>query len=553
MYVLMDLEWVTNKQYHISPTQIAAMRVDDSWNELDRFFTRIRPRDTSFHRWGEVAYAGGNPSDFLYARGIFQVLTDLLDWLHDDDILCFWTKDSINMLKSVCHLVLQQKFSQRMIDLSQYIFPYLKAQKKKCGNAYQLAAGYGCPVPGPKHHSERDVEAVRAALHGIQYPADLLLLPPPAPTPAKAEEPAKGEQAPVQPSPNRPYQYDHNHELFHKRDCSEIPDDAVLSGHPNLKYLFRKNLKPCPVCMAQEYREALRERNRDTIQRSEYNYIYLDNSEVFHRQSCKAILNTTGIIRGSIYYHTCRSMGLRPCKLCNPTENSRPASKKKPKVKKAQVEPQRSLKQEQQRALIRFERAREERFSRKNTDFKSDTERDDFYTLTQTRYAFWAGAGYATFHRRECRKLQGLSNIRGFSRYKEAIRSGYTPCKCCKPNPKQDIVCPVPMNSRKRDDESVLDLEALCKEHDYPYLNEGDFFIFSTPVGKWKVRVGLKPYVVDHINLVSTPGNEFNYHRQPRLFLSLLDTFDYIFHHDTELETRLNNRKSTQAEHICNE
>ncbi len=39
----------------------------------------------------------------------------------------------------------------------------------------------------------------------------------------------------------------------------------------------------------------------------------------------------------------------------------------------------------------------------------------------------------------------------------------------------------------------------------------------------------------EHINLVSTPGDAQHYHVQPRLFLSLRDTFAYIIKHDRQL------------------
>ena len=190
MFVLMDIEWVTNKQYQFAPTQIAAMRVENSWLEQDVFFERVRPKDTAFHLWDEVAYSGGEPSDFLYARGIYQVLLELQDWLQEDDVLCFWTKDSISILKSIYMLVLRKRVPQKTIDLSEYIFPYLKERNRKCGNAYQLAFACGVSALGPKHHSEQDVRAMSIALAGIRYPAQLLLQAPPKPAvKAPAEKP----------------------------------------------------------------------------------------------------------------------------------------------------------------------------------------------------------------------------------------------------------------------------------------------------------------------------------------------------------------------------
>ena len=62
-----------------------------------------------------------------------------------------------------------------------------------------------------------------------------------------------------------------------------------------------------------------RERNQKTIDRTEYNYLYLRTSDVFHTRTCKACLNARhiGDIQGSVYYETAAE-NRRPCKLCNP-------------------------------------------------------------------------------------------------------------------------------------------------------------------------------------------------------------------------------------------
>ena len=45
-------------------------------------------------------------------------------------------------------------------------------------------------------------------------------------------------------------------------------------------------------------------------------------------------------------------------------------------------------------------------------------------------------------------------------------------------------------------------------------------------------------YSLEHINLITNPRCQ-TYHVQPRLFLSLRDTFDYIIHHDKTLLKRV--------------
>ena len=76
---------------------------------------------------------------------------------------------------------------------------------------------------------------------------------------------------------------------------------------------------------------------------------------------------------------------------------------------------------------------------------------------------------------------------------------------------------------------------------------ENGEFSFSTPVGKWKIDTTAKPYVIYHINLVMTPQAS-SYHRQPRIFLSMLDCMAYIRRHDDELcERTIGSRQDPAA------
>ena len=545
MFVLMDIEWIENSYSYISPTQIAAYRVDEKWQGHERFYSRIVPRDSSFHQWSHMAYTGGKPSDFLYANGLHRVLTNLQSWLQDDDVICFWTEDSKNILKSIFNLILKIKVPHRIVVLNEYLFPFLKERKMAIGNAYRLCNEYGDQASGPKHHSENDVVAMQMALACIQFPYSLLNT-----GPQKHHSPACISSPEVRisnPDPERPYQLEIETNIFHKTGCTSIPADAALTGHPNLKYFFRKKLTACPHCMKNDIRKAIRERNQDIIDRTAFQFVYAENSDVFHRRGCPAVLSTTSTIKGSVYFDATASTGRRPCKICTPTAGTwlSTADKKKAKriaklaAKEAALKttvPTRSMNAREQCAFTRFQEARTERFAVQSSSFQSAVEKDDFYTLTQPRFAFFCGAGYQTFHRRNCQKLHGLTSITGFSRYKDAIRSGHTPCKFCKPTPKLDIEYSIPITNKKRKGETIKDLESLCAEQGYSYEIADQYFCFVTPVGRWKIDCSSSPYIVYHINRARTPNNEHDYHRQPRLFLSLLDTFEYIQRHDKKLQ-----------------
>lgn len=550
MYVLMDLEWVTNKQAFFSPTQIGAMRVNDEWEQQDVFYSRIRPRDSSFYDWKHMGYTGGTSFDYLHAPGIYQVLTNLEGWLQEDDVICIWAEDAKNILKSSFNLVLKKKVEQRIIIINEYVYPYLQEHGVKRGSAYRIASACGIAVPGPKHHSEHDVVAIQRALKAIGYPSERFMEAPPK---------MSAEECPTEPvekanpwvAENAPYQYDLKAKLIHKKGCSEIPADADLKGYKDLNAALGKQYAVCPNCLSEEIKQANRERNQDIINRTEYHFVYADTSEVFHRRDCGLILNTRSVIRGSVYYRSCEATGRRPCKCCNPVPGKwfGPQKKKATKTPKTKVPSatQRSMSSAERTSLQRFEKAKEERFNKRPETFASETEKDDFYTLTQPRFAFWAGTGYGTFHTRNCKKLQGLSNLKGFSRFNDAIRAGHTPCKYCKPSKKNDIAFALPITSRKREYETVMDLVALCDAHGYPYEETMSPFIFRTPVGCWKINTEQAPYILYHINLTQTPDDERYFHRQPRLFLSLADTFEYIRRHDAQLQERINDQRETSS------
>lgn len=41
MYVIADMEWVTNAAGHFSPTQLAVTRVNENWNEIELIYSFI--------------------------------------------------------------------------------------------------------------------------------------------------------------------------------------------------------------------------------------------------------------------------------------------------------------------------------------------------------------------------------------------------------------------------------------------------------------------------------------------------------------------------------
>lgn len=529
MFVLTDIEWLTNAAGHFSPTQLAAIKVDEEWNEIDRFDAFIRPRDSEFHDWKHVAYTGGTASEFLHARNAHNVLQSFMEWLSDDDTILWWYEESDAVFKKLVSLILKTKITNKTVTINEYVYAYLHGEKHSRGNAYKIAEARDVDTnPSLKHCSINDAIVMQKLMQRIGYPqADLMK---PVVRPEKEMKPSKQ-------SLDLPYQYDPATNTIHIKECPTLQSGEILTqGFETWKTPLKKSFKPCECCK-EEYQRAFRERNMDILERTQYTFVYAADSKVFHKYTCGVMLSAKSIL-GTRKYETVVNTGRTPCKLCNPTPEDvyRPIPQQL-KIARLQKRPKQMVAKEDAKAILRQKVAFEERYRRLSDDTLTKQERDDIYTLTQPRFAFWVGQGYQTFHLRSCPKLQEVTNLRGFGTYKDAIRAGYTPCRKCKPTAKHDIKVSIPITNRVREDEKVEDLETLCAEAGYAHHREGAYLYLETPVGKWRINVSESPVKLDHINLVKTPGVK-KYHEQPRIFLSFIDTFDYIKRHDDELERK---------------
>jgi len=58
MFVIADIEWITHENGLKAPTQLAAAKVDSSWNEKETFFSFFQPKDNVYPDWKHIAYTG---------------------------------------------------------------------------------------------------------------------------------------------------------------------------------------------------------------------------------------------------------------------------------------------------------------------------------------------------------------------------------------------------------------------------------------------------------------------------------------------------------------
>ena len=532
MYVIADIEWVQNKLNKQSPSQLSAVRVDDQWNIIDEFSSFIRPMDASFHDWKHVAYYGGTPEDFLYAKGCYAVLDAFEKWLDEDDIICWWFKPSADLYAMLNKIVLKAQKKRTAVVLSEYIQGFLDGQGHVKGSPYKLARARDIEVPDLEHNSYNDVVAIVNLLVGVEFPQEALKNPPIKPQP-KYNHP-KSEQL--------EYQYDVTNGLLHKKGCPNLPENVDMLGYSNLHTCIRKGYKTC-TCVRDEFRQKKREKVIDEINRSQYTFMYAENGKVFHRYDCHLLHNANHVL-GTIKYENIVKKRLRPCKVCKPSADdlTNPlvaklnvvkmlAPTKKKKVRNWLTRPEMT-------AMTRLEQSQKERFSGALEQEMTEQERTDLFTLTQPRFAFFAARGYKNFHLRNCTRFEGRTDIRGFETYAKATRAGYTPCRHCRPTDRYDVKVSIPIDNKVRSDETVEDLQTLCEQYGYEWKAYAEFFELTTPVGKWRIDTMARPVTVEHINLAKHPNRE-TYHKQHRIFLSMLDAIRYIHKHDYSLERGL--------------
>ena len=524
MYIIADVEWAQNKANKNSPTQLAAVRVDSNWDVIDDFHAYIRPLNSSFYDWNHIAYTGGTPSDFMNASNCYNVFSSFNKWIGEDTV-CWWSDQSASIHSLVNNVFLKGVPIKKPIILTEYMRGFLDGQEDAKNNQYKLARARGIPVPSPEHDSQNDVMAILCLFKGLNFSQKNLLSPP-----LKPSKPTNNTANLL-----LDYLYDTQRNLLHKKGCNLIPQNTPLCGFATLNTPIKEKYATCS-CVCDEFRLAKRKKITDEIQRTQYTYIYAKNSKVFHRYNCGLLYSADKII-GAIKYETVMRKGLRPCKMCNPSPHDSPripVTNPKADATVATPPKNRGLKRSELNAIARLEQSQKERFSHLNRTDMSKQEKNDLYTFTQPRFAFFVATGYQNFHTRNCSRLKGLSNIIGFDTFLHATHAGFTPCRQCKPTKKQDIVESIPIGNKIRESESVDDLNDLCKLYGYEHnISKNDFEV-TTPVGKWKINTDVRPVTLEHINLAQNPGCDI-YHKQHRIFLSMLDALMYIHKHDSSI------------------
>lgn len=178
MYVLVDMEWITNRHGNHWPTQLAAIRVDGDWQTVDSFSVLFRPKDVTFQQWNHMAFSGWGKEDFQNADGLYSSLDAFEQWLLPDDIVCWWHQEACDLFSMFTKVAQIRDRTTKVMILDAYIYGFLSGQPGSVGSPYKLCTAREIEIPTPAHCSINDVLTIQALVKGIGFEQRFLLEPP---------------------------------------------------------------------------------------------------------------------------------------------------------------------------------------------------------------------------------------------------------------------------------------------------------------------------------------------------------------------------------------
>ena len=240
MYVLVDMEWISNQRGNHWPTQLAATRVDAQWNTVDIFSALFRPKGFSFQQWGHMAFSGWNREQFLNGESLYAGLDAFRLWLQPEDTICWWHQEASDLFNMFSKVSGVPDMTQHVVLLCDYIYGYLAGQEASVGSPYKICAARNIVTPSPAHCSVNDVATMQLLAQVIGFEQKYLLEPPKRWS--KDAIAQKGSSA---------YKllYDPQAKLLHQSDCELLPDDRHFPAFLTFKLPIRRKYKPCSCCI----------------------------------------------------------------------------------------------------------------------------------------------------------------------------------------------------------------------------------------------------------------------------------------------------------------
>lgn len=304
MYVIMDLEWAERRQpFALEATQLAALRVDSEWREVASFAKPVHPSDRTNYDSKAVGYTGYRAEDYRRADCITEVLAEFKIWLREDDILLWWTPESVHMLEVFLNFTVCEPIQNKSLVIGAYVCHHLSM----LGSPYAILRVIGGDASLPEHHALNDVKTTRTLLQKIQFSMDCV----DGPEPSVKELPPAWMMCPD------PYTLDTDTQTLHRSNCDALDRSHPLQSVFSIrKIVYRSGITPCPCCQ-EDFYETLKSRNREQLTSFKCQYIYAEGGTHYHIRSCLVPL-TEGRIVGFSDPKTALRQGKLPFLQCHP-------------------------------------------------------------------------------------------------------------------------------------------------------------------------------------------------------------------------------------------
>ena len=538
MFVLMDLEWITDYKNFNYETQFAALRVDQNWKEVSSYTSLIRPQEWVEHA---IGLGGHTRADYDHANSLTKVMEGFQRWLQSDDVLCWWQNDPKELFEKEYKRLMGVELDRVSIELKPCFMAFVDDGFSKSGNPYDLAAARNIPRYKPAHDSLNDVLMLSHLLAAVSLTQDMNEL-----LHADAALKVQDQLA----HKNAKYLIDTKDNSTHFSGCKRISSMVNCSAACSIREVLKYHGSICSCCRDKVLPEIVEYNAKELASRkcSGYSkiYFYLDDSAVFHTRDCYCLLRTTKRISSTPILEKLSGQKT-PCRHCRPdvdreikdisfveamTELSQPARKivAKPKVGIVgdtiyPVLNMDGLNKAHRRAYQRYLEVKEQR---KNSPDGS---------CVRSSTTLLADDSTGLFHTLNCDRIGDHVNMRGFSHCTDAKRKGYRPCKYCNPTHDDEATFSIPEYSAMYKTESLLLIRRECDKYGIRFEiheQEQDLVLY-TDMGEWIVDLVNRPIVLMHLNTVNTYlMGEKNYHEQPVMFMNVIDAIRYVNKHDNK-------------------
>lgn len=538
MFVLMDLEWITDHNNFNYETQLAALRVDNNWKEVSSYTSLIRPQVWVEHA---IGLGGHAREDYDRAYSLTKVMEGFQRWLQPDDVLCWWQNDPKILFEKEYKRLMGVELDRISVELMPCFKAFVDDGFSKSGNPYDLAAARDIPRYKPVHDSLNDVWMLSDLLTAVSLTQDMNEL-----LHADAVLAVQDQIA----HKNAKYLIDAKDNSTHILGCKRISSMVNCSAAWSIREVVKHHGPICSCCRNEVLPQIVEYNAKELASRKCIGYskiyFYLNNSSVYHTRDCSCLLQTTKRISSTPILEKL-SGKKTPCRHCRPgvdreikdisfaeviTELSQPAKKTvaKPKVGIVgdTIYPVLNMDGLNKAHRKAYERYLEVREQQKNSSNGS-------YVRSST--TFLADDGTGLFHTLSCDRIGDHANMRGFSHCTDAKRKGYRPCKYCNPTRDDEATFSIPEYSKMYKTESLLMIRRECDKYGIRFeIREPEQeLVLFTDMGEWIVDLVNRPIVLMHLNTVNTYlMGEKNYHEQPVMFMNVIDAVRYVNKHDNK-------------------